>query len=438
MIAELLKNPYIKGVKKNNFLFLVGFYENTLKNMEQAAKLMKLDPETLDVLSQPQKILVVSLPVRMDDGRLNLFEGYRVQHSGLRGPFKGGIRYFPEVDLNEVKALATEMSFKCAVVGIPYGGGKGGVKCSPKEMSEGELERLTRQYVRGIYELVGPQHDIPAPDMYTTPQMMAWFMDEYSRLANEYQPGVVTGKPIEVGGSLGRGTATAQGGAYVLEEYMKQNNMPIEGTKVIVQGFGNAGSYAAEILHGMGYTLVGVSDSGGGIYNEKGIDPFIVHKVKKEKGSVTQCDEGEVVSNEVLLEKSCDVLVLAAMEDQVNEKNMKNIKAKIVLELANGPTSAEADEYLSKSDMVVIPDILANAGGVTVSYFEWLQNQQAYYWPLEEVEMKLRRIMLESLHRILKLQNEHECSMRMGAYISAFDRLDKALKLRGSGANRKG
>lgn len=414
----------------------MSFYENTLKNMSQAAKVMKLDSETLDTLSHPQKVLAVSLPVRMDDGTLKIFDGYRVQHSGLRGPFKGGIRYFPEVDLDEVKALATEMTFKCAVVGIPYGGGKGGVKCNTKEMSEGELERLTRQYVRGIYEIVGPQHDIPAPDMYTTPQMMAWFMDEYSRLVNEYQPGVVTGKPIEVGGSLGRGTATAQGGAYVLEEYMNQKSMPIEGTKVVVQGFGNAGSYAAEILHGMGYTIVGVSDSSGGIYSEKGMDPFIVQKAKKEKGSVTKCSEGSMVTNEELLEKPCDVLVLAAMENQVHEGNMKNIKAKIVLELANGPTSKEADDYLSEQGVVVIPDILANAGGVTVSYFEWLQNQQAYYWPEEEVKMKLKRIMLESLHRILNLQNEHKCNMRMGAYASAFDRLDKALKLRGSGANR--
>jgi len=416
----------------------MSFYENTLKNMQTAAKTMKLEAETLDTLSHPQKILAVSLPVRMDDGSLRIFEGYRVQHSSLRGPYKGGIRYFPQVDLDEVKALATEMTFKCAVVGIPYGGGKGGVKCDTKEMSEGELERLTRQYVRAIYEIVGPNHDIPAPDMYTTPQMMAWFMDEYSRLANEYQPGVVTGKPIEVGGSLGRGTATAQGGAYVLKEYMDQKNMSVEGTKVIVQGFGNAGSYAAEILHGMGYTIVGLSDSQGGIYNEKGMDPFVVGKAKEEKGSVLQSGEGEKVSNEQLLEKPCDVLVLAAMEDQVNEKNMKSIKAKMILELANGPTSAEADEHLSKNGVVVIPDILANAGGVTVSYFEWLQNQQAYYWPVEEVEMKLKRIMLESLQRILNFQQKHECNMRTAAYISAFDRLEKALKLRGSGANRKG
>lgn len=413
----------------------MNFYENTIKNMNKAAETMKLDPETLLTLSHPQKTLIVSLPVRMDDGSLRVFEGFRVQHSELRGPFKGGFRYFPEVNLDEVKALATEMSFKCAVAGIPYGGGKGGVKCNAKEMSEGELERLTRKYVQAVYQIVGPEHDIPAPDMYTNPQMMAWFMDEYSRLVNKYQPGVVTGKPIEVGGSLGRDTATAQGGAYILEEYMNQNNLKPEETTVVIQGFGNAGSFAAEILHGMGFTILGVSDSSGGIYNEKGIDPFCVAKDKKAKGSVTKCDEGKPCTNEELLEKKCDVLVLAAMENQVTDKNADNIQAKIILELANGPTTAEADAKLTKKGVIVIPDILANSGGVTVSYFEWLQNQQSYYWTLEEVQSKLKRAMVEALERILKFMEKHECNMREGAYISAFDRMEKALKLRGSGAH---
>jgi len=413
----------------------MSFYQNTIKNMESAAGIMKLDPETLAVLSKPQKMLAVSLPVRMDDGRLEVFDGFRVQHSELRGPFKGGFRYLPSVDLDEVKALATEMTFKCAVVGIPYGGGKGGVKCNAKEMSQGELERLTRRYVQAVYQIIGPDHDIPAPDMYTTPQMMAWFMDEYSRLSNKYLPGVVTGKPIEVGGSLGRDTATAQGGTYVLLEYMEQKGMKPEETKVIVQGFGNAGSFAAEILHSLGFTIVGVSDSQGGLYNEDGLDPFCVKKEKKEKGSVTKCAEGTKTTNEEILEKPCDVLVLAAMENQVTESNMKNIKAKIMLELANGPTTIEADEYLSKQGVVIIPDILANAGGVTVSYFEWLQNQQSYYWTKEEVQSKLKPIMVDSLDRIMEIQTKHDCTMRQGAYISAFDRLDKALKLRGSGAH---
>jgi glutamate dehydrogenase len=413
----------------------MSFYENTLKNMNKSAKIMHLDPETLNTLSYPQKTMIVSLPVRMDDGRMEYFEAYRVQHSELRGPFKGGFRYLPAVDLDEIKALATEMTFKCAVVNIPFGGGKGGVCCNAKEMSDGELERLTRKYVQAVYQIIGPEHDIPAPDMYTNAQIMAWFMDEYSRLVSQYSPGVVTGKPIDVGGSLGRDAATAQGGIYVLEEYMKRNELDPKKTKVIIQGFGNAGRHAAEIMHGMGFTIVGVSDSKGGIYNVKGMDPFCIAESKSKKGSVVDCDEGKAVKPGEILEKPCDVLVLAAMENQVTEENMKNIKTKIILELANGPTTAEADEHLSKKGVVAIPDILANAGGVTVSYFEWLQNHVQYYWPEEEVQAKLKRAMMEALVRVLDFQQEHKCTMRMAAYISAFDRLEKSLKLRGSGAH---
>ncbi len=392
---------------------------------------MDLDPEILEILSHTQKSLIVSLPIRMDDGSLKVFEGYRVQHSELRGPFKGGFRYFPEVNLDEIKALATEMSLKCSVAGIPYGGAKGGIKCNPKAMSQGELERLTRKYVQAIYQIIGPEHDIPAPDMYTNPQIMAWFMDEYSKLSNRHQPGVVTGKPIEVGGSLGRNTATAQGGAYILEEYMKQNNLKPEAMTVVVQGFGNAGQYATELLHEMNCTIVGVSDSKGGIYNAKGMDPNAIIKIKKEKGSVIKSSEGEVVDAQKILEKPCDILVLAAMENQVNEANMKNVKAKLILELANGPVNGEADAYLEKKGVVIIPDILANSGGVTVSYFEWVQNQQAYYWTLEEVQMKLKRGINEAFQRTLKFQKDFDCSMREAAYVSAFDRLEKAMKLRG-------
>jgi len=408
----------------------MSFYENTLKNMNKAAKVMKLDPEVLAVLSQPQKMLAVSLPVRMDDGRLQVFEGWRVQHSDVRGPFKGGVRYAPEVNMDEVKALATEMSFKCAVANIPYGGGKGAIRCNTKEMSPKELERLTRRYVQGIYQIIGPEHDIPAPDMYTTPQIMAWFMDEYSKLSNEYKPGVVTGKPLEIGGSLGRGTATAQGGAYVLEGYAKHHKMNIKNSKVIVQGFGNAGSYAAEILHDMGATIVGISDSKTGIYNEKGLDPKEAGKIKKDKGSLDSV-KGDKVTNEELLEKPCDFLVLAAMENQVTEKNMKNIKAKVILELANGPTTAEADEYLSGKGVDVIPDILANSGGVTVSYFEWVQNQAAYYWSEEEVGQKLHRAMTEALGHVLSIRDECKCTLRQAAYILAFRIRGSAMKLRG-------
>lgn len=413
----------------------MNFFQNTLTNMKKAAKTMHLDPETLDSLSHPQKTMMVTLPIRMDDGRMEYFDAYRVQHSELRGPFKGGFRYFPDVNLDEIKALATEMTFKCAVVNIPFGGGKGGVCCNAKEMTDGELERLTRKYVQAIYQIVGPEHDIPAPDMYTNPQIMSWFMDEYSRLVSKYQPGVVTGKPIEVGGSLGRNTATAQGGAYILEEYMKRNDMDPDKTTVIVQGFGNAGRFATEILHGMGFTIVGVSDSKGGLYNPKGMDPFCIGKAKEEKGSVIECNEGKPVKPSEILEKPCDILVLAAMENQVTKENVKHIKTKIILELANGPTTAEADEYLHGKGVVIIPDILANAGGVTVSYFEWLQNHVQYYWPEEEIQIKLKRTMIEALVRVLDFQHEYKSSMRMAAYISAFERLEKALKLRGSGAH---
>jgi len=411
------------------------FYKNTLNNLQKSATIMKLDPEVLEVLSHPQKTLIVSLPIRMDDGTLKVFEGFRIQHSELRGPFKGGIRYMENVDIDEVKALATEMSFKCAVVGIPYGGGKGGIKCDTKKMSEGELERLTRKYVQAIYQIVGPEHDIPAPDMYTNGQIMAWFMDEYSRLVNKYQPGVVTGKPIEVGGSLGRDTATAQGGAYVLEEYLKETKTEKKSQKVVVQGFGNAGHHAALILARLGFAIVGVSDSKGGLYNAKGLDLDAVMNVKKLKGTIADASLGELTGPAEILEKPCDILVLAAMENQITEANMTGIKAKLIVELANGPTSSEADEYLKKQGVVIIPDILANAGGVTVSYFEWVQNQQGYYWPLEEVMMKLKRIMQESFARVYKFSQEHSCSLREGAYISAFDRMEKAMKYRGSGAN---
>ncbi len=413
----------------------MSFYDNTIKNMNKAAKVMKLDPEILARLSHPQKMLSATLPVRMDNGEMKFFEAFRVQHSDIRGPFKGGFRYFPDINQDEVKALATEMTFKCAVANIPYGGAKGGIKCNSKEMSTGELERMTRKYVQAVHQIIGPEHDIPAPDMYTNPQIMAWFMDEYSRLSNTYQPGVVTGKPIEVGGSLGRGTATAQGGAYILEEYMKQQNLNPKETKVVVQGFGNAGRYAAEILHSMGFIIIAVSDSKGGIYNEGGVDPFCIQKSKEKTGTVQNGDEGINVSNKELLEIKCDVLVLAAMENQVTEENMKNIKTKIILELANGPTTAEADEHLSKNGVIIIPDILANSGGVTVSYFEWLQNHVQYYWTLEEVQSKLKRLMLEAAIRVFNLQKKHDCSMREAAYISAFDRLEKAYVLRGDGAH---
>jgi len=408
----------------------MNFYQNTLRNLKKAAELMKLDPQALAILSHPQRVLEVSIPVEMDDGTIRVFEGFRVQHSDIRGPFKGGIRYYPEVDLAEIKALATEMTFKCAVANIPFGGGKGGVRCNPKTMSECELERLTRKYVQAIFPIIGPHHDIPAPDLYTTPQMMAWFMDEYSRLASEYLPSVVTGKPLEVGGSVGRDTATAQGGAYVLAEYLGGKKKP-ENTTVIIQGYGNAGQHAAEILHKMGYRIVGVSDSKGGVYNPKGLDLTAVAAAKKQHGTVAKAQPGQAVKAKAILEKPCDVLVLAAMENQVTRTNVKRLKTKLILELANGPVTGEADEVLAKRKIPAIPDILANAGGVSVSYLEWVQNQTQYYWTREEVQSKLKRVMTESLREVLKIQKEFNSTLRQAAYILAFRRLERTMKTRG-------
>lgn len=409
----------------------MNFYQNTLRNLKKAAEIMSLDPVVFEILSHPQKILIVSILVDMDDGSIKVFEGYRVQHSELRGPFKGGIRYFEKVDLDEIKALATEMTFKCAVANIPFGGAKGGIKCNPKKMSECELERLTRKYVQAIYQIIGPQHDIPAPDLYTTPQIMAWFMDEYSRLKSEYVPAVVTGKPLEVGGSVGRDTATAQGGAYVLEHYFKAHKKNLKNARVIIQGYGNAGQNMAEILHKMGCKIVGLSDSKGGLYNPQGLTPAQVTKVKNEQGSVMDFPEGKRLKGQTILEQPCDVLVLAAMENQVTAKNMRKIKAKLILELANGPTTGEADDYLKKKGAVIIPDILANSGGVSVSYLEWVQNQTQYYWTREEVQTKLKRVMHEGLEAVSKTAKEFDCSLREAAYILSFQRLEKTMKVRG-------
>jgi glutamate dehydrogenase/leucine dehydrogenase len=327
------------------------------------------------------------------------------------------------------------MTFKCAVVNIPYGGAKGGVCCDAKKMSEGELERVTRKYVQGIYRVIGPEKDIPAPDMYTTPRIMGWFMDEYSRLTHKFQPGVVTGKPIEIGGSLGRDTATAQGGVYILEEYLKQKGSSIAGKTFMVQGFGNAGRHAATILTGMGARPLGVSDSQGGIYRSEGIDLEAAAKAKDSLGSVTRCAGVQMLTNETFLTRPCDILVLAAKEDQVNAENAGHLNCRYILELANGPTSIEADAILKEKGVVVFPDILANAGGVTVSYFEWLQNLQAFYWTLEEIQTRLKRMMTEALNRVLGFADQHQCTLREAAYISAFDRLEKAIRFRGSGAN---
>src|SRR3989338_6601928 len=361
----------------------MSLFENTIAQMRKAAQLMKLDPHIETHLSHPQRIFEVSLPIHMDNGAVQIFRGFRIQHNNARGPYKGGIRFHPQVDMEEVKALAMWMTVKCAVVGIPLGGAKGGVVVDPKELSERELEALSRGYIRAVEPIVGPEKDIPAPDVYTNPQIMAWMADEFSTIHGRNRLGVVTGKPLELGGSEGRGEATSQGGVYVLLEALTGLNMKPSETRVAIQGFGNAGANVAHLLEEQGFKIVGVSDSKGALYCPGGIHPKEAIACKREKGHVGECfvagieydatqslAEGaacHMVTNEELLESDCDVLVLSALENQVTKNNADKIKAKVILELANGPTTPEADEILKEKGVIVLPDILANAGGVTVS-----------------------------------------------------------------------
>ncbi|KKU80157.1 MAG: Glutamate dehydrogenase, partial [Candidatus Peregrinibacteria bacterium GW2011_GWA2_47_7] len=350
---------------------------------------MKLAGNIEEVLSHPERVIEVSIPILMDNGKLRIFQGFRVQHNSIRGPYKGGVRYHPKVDMDEVKALSTWMTMKCAVVDIPLGGAKGGIVVDPKELSARELEQLTREYTLAISPFIGPEMDIPAPDVYTNPQIMAWMMDEYSKIKGRNVPGVVTGKAVEIGGSLGRDSATSQGGVYVLEEYLKSIGKEAAGLTVVVQGFGNAGSHVARLLHDLGMKVIALSDSKSGLYCPDGLLPEKAITCKAEKGKVGECaPEGqkcEIITNEALLELECDILILSALENQLTGENAAKVQAKIILELANGPITPEADEVLKTKGVDILPDILSNAGGVTVSYFELVQNQMNYYWSLEEV-----------------------------------------------------
>lgn len=413
----------------------MSLFENTLKQIKEASDIMGLDQDILTILSHPKRIVEVSLPIRMDSGEIQVFKGFRVQHNDCAGPFKGGIRYHEQVDMEEVKALATWMTMKCAVVGIPLGGGKGGIVVNPKELSRRELEQLTRKYIDRIQMIIGPDRDVPAPDVNTNPDIMAWMVDEYMKLGNLNKNGVVTGKPIQVGGSEGRNAATSQGGAYVLEEIAKEKNIKPGETRVVVQGFGNAGSHMARILGEQGYKIVGVSDSKGGVYCPEGVDTPCMMKCKKEKGTVTQCESScgkcEKCTNEELIEKDCDILVLAALENQVHKDNADRVKAKIIIELANGPTTPEADKILEEKGVMVVPDILANAGGVTVSYFELVQNLSSYYWSADKIQRRLKPIMVKAWNRVYENQKKYNCSMRQAAFISAMRRLEEILSARG-------
>ena len=385
----------------------------------------------IEILKSPERVIEISIPVIMDDGSLKIFNGFRIQHNNIRGPFKGGLRYHPKVNFDEINALAYWMTFKCAVVDIPYGGAKGGITVDPKKLSQNELERLTRSYVRHIADFVGPDKDIPAPDVYTNPQIMAWYMDEYSHIRGVNEPACVTGKPVEIGGSLGRDTATAQGGFFVFENMLKKLRIKKNSLTIAVQGFGNAGKNFSKIAHNAGYKVVAISDSKGGIYNEKGLDIEAVICHKQETGSVVNLEGSKNITNEKLLELPVKILVPAALENAITRENAGRVKADIILELANGPVTQEAGEKLLKKNKMVIPDILANSGGVIVSYFEWVQNIRHYYWEAEKVQANLFKQINKATDLVWEYMNNYEVNMRTAAYIIAIEKLVKALKIRG-------
>ena len=406
-------------------------YAAALKMLDAAAEKINLNKNIWERLRHPRRCLIVSLPVMMDDGSLKIFEGYRVQHDFSRGPAKGGIRYHPDVNLDEVKALAAWMTWKCAVVNIPFGGAKGGVRCNPKEMSRSEIERLTRRFANEILIIIGPDKDIPAPDVYTDAQVMAWIMDTYSVAQGHSVPGVVTGKPISLGGTLGRKEATGRGCVFTTIEAAKVLKMNLTKSTVAVQGFGNVGYNAAQIFHEMGAKIIALSDSQGGIYNPKGFDPKKVLTAKQKGSSVLDYKDGDRISNEDLITLKCDVLVPAALENIITQKNANKVKARIIAEGANGPTVPEADEIMQSNGVFVIPDILANAGGVTVSYFEWVQNIQEFFWSEEDVNRKLGEIMTRSFNEVLKMTRDHKVTPRLGAYMLAVGRVAEAIELLG-------
>lgn len=407
-------------------------FQVALKQLEEAAKILNLDKGMFDVLAHPKRVLTVSIPVKMDDGSMRVFTGYRSQHNDARGPYKGGIRYHPDVTIDEVKALSMWMTWKCAIADIPYGGGKGGIICNPKEMSENELERMTRRFAYMIADIIGPHTDIPAPDVYTGGKEMSWIMDTYSALKGNFvQPELITGKPIPIGGSLGRTEATGRGLAYTVREAAKELGINMKESTIVVQGFGNAGQYSSKLVQDQGGKVIAASDSQGAITKSEGISADALMKHKNETGSVVGFDGSRSISNEELLETECTILIPAALESQITKNNAGKIKAKIVAEAANGPTTPEADEILFKNGILVIPDILANGGGVTVSYFEWLQNLRRDYWTEEEVNNRLDKNITKSFHDVYDVHKKYNVDMRKAATLLAINRVAEATKIRG-------
>lgn len=418
-----------------------GIFASALKGLDKALQYAQVNPEVVERLKQPKAILQVSIPVRMDDGRLRIFTGFRVQHDDTLGPTKGGIRYHPNVSLDEVMSLSFWMTFKCAIAGIPYGGAKGGIRVNPKELSARELERLSRGFIHQIASFIGPETDIPAPDVYTNAMIMGWMFDEYSKMYGKKIPAMITGKPIPLGGSVGREDATGRGGYYCVQELAKKKGWDPSDVTVAVQGFGNVGQNFAHLLHNEGYRIVAVSDSQGGIYRKEGLDIPSIIKIKNEsrrlqavycEGSVCQIVDADVITNEQLLELDVDILAPAALEDQITEKNAPNIRAPIIVELANGPVTSAADLILQKNNILLLPGVLANAGGVTVSYFEWIQNRCGLPWTESEVHERLHEIMTKQFHGVYDFMEEHKIDMRTAAYAIGLKRINDAVEAQGT------
>ena len=407
------------------------------EQLDNASKIMRLDAQVQKLLREPMQTVVVNFPVKLDNGKTETFTGFRVLYNNARGPGKGGIRFHPGETLDTVKALSSWMTWKCALSGIPFGGAKGGVICDPKNLSVSELERLSRAYIRAIGKFIGPKVDVPAPDVYTTPQIMAWMMDEYSKLAGQNEFGVITGKPLEIWGSEGRFNSTAMGAMYVLREAAKRAGIDLKKARVAIQGFGNAGKFAFDLVTKLfGSKVVAISDSEGGVYSEDGLDYNELSNIKEKTGSVENYTKGKKITNEELIESKVDILIPAAIENQITGANAQKVNAKIVLELANGPVTPDADKILFKNGVIDLPDFLVNAGGVIVSYFEWAQNAQNYYWTQEEVYGRLDRLITKSFNDVMKTQQDYKSkgtkiTLRDAAYIIALQRVADAMKTRG-------
>ncbi|MEK7127985.1 MAG: Glu/Leu/Phe/Val dehydrogenase [Patescibacteria group bacterium] len=401
-------------------------YQNAMAQLDKVAKIKKFPNKLIARLKTPDRNIKIEIPVKMDDGKVKTFEGYRVQYNNALGPYKGGVRYHPDTEINEVKALAFWMTLKCAVAGIPMGGGKGGITVEPKDLSKGELERLSRGWVRGLADVLGPHKDVPAPDVNTTPEIMAWMADEFGKITGDTSGTVITGKPLDKGGSEGRNTSTAQGGFYAFESLKNDLNLPKKCT-VVIQGFGNVGSHAASIWHKTGHKIIAISESKGGIYNPDGIDVGKLAEYKKTTGTISDFPGSKNITNVELLATECDLLIPAAFENEINETNADNVKTKAILELANGPTTPEADEILFKKNIPVLPDIWVNGGGVIVSYFEWEQNLKGEHWSEKEVFAKLKTIMEEAAKEISEKAKQSKTSLRMGAFILALERIAKKM-----------